>query len=171
MVERIHLLHSYIDQAKSQLTQMKKIDQNQKAKLKKYKKQNQEFDDQALHYEYLIRKYRPDLDPEKLWALHAKLEEGKETEATLTQKVLEESGMIKKDKEIKVIKTDQAVQKEERRPRQESTGIDAQREFEDEVEKKHQQEKIELMAEARSLWLENERIQRMSKSQVVEQPK
>ena len=66
MVERIHLLHSYIDQAKNQLTQMKKIDQNQKAKLKKYKKQNQEFDDQALHYEYLIRKYRPDLDPEKL---------------------------------------------------------------------------------------------------------
>ena len=59
--------------------------------------------------------------------------------------------MIKKDKEIKIIKTDQAVQKEERRPRQETTGIDAQREFEDETEKKHQQEKIELMAEARSL--------------------
>ena len=81
--------------------------------MKKYKKQNEEYDDQALHYEYLIRKYRPDLDPEKLRAVHAKIEEGKLAEDTLTSKILEESGMIKKDTEIKVIKTDQGVQKDE----------------------------------------------------------
>lgn len=70
MVSRINTLHKYIEQGKSQLTQIKKVEKTQKEKIKKQKKADRKLNEQAMHYEFLIKRFRPDLDPEKLESLH-----------------------------------------------------------------------------------------------------
>lgn len=66
MVNRINTLHKHIHQGKEQLTQIKNIEKQQKERIKKQKKIDRKLNEQAMHYEFLIRKFRPDLDPEKL---------------------------------------------------------------------------------------------------------
>lgn len=70
MVNRINTLNTYIHQGKAQLEQMKTIEQKQKDRIKKQKKVDRKLNEQAMHYEFLIRKFRPDLDPDKLNELH-----------------------------------------------------------------------------------------------------
>lgn len=70
MVNRINTLHKYIQQGREQLTEIKKIEKAQKERIKKHKRVDRKLNEQAMHYEFLIRKFRPDLDPEKLEALH-----------------------------------------------------------------------------------------------------
>lgn len=74
MVNRINSLHKYIQQGKEQLTQIQKIEKAQKERIKKQKRVDRKLNEQAMHYEFLIRKFRPDLDPEKLESLHKDLD-------------------------------------------------------------------------------------------------
>jgi hypothetical protein len=70
MVKRIGTLHSYIQNGKEQLSEIKKVEKKQKERIKKQKRVDRKLNEQAMHYEFLIRKYRPDLDPEKLEEIH-----------------------------------------------------------------------------------------------------
>ena len=70
MVNRINSLHNYIQTGKEQLKQIKKVEKSQKERLSKQKKVDRKLNEQALHYEFLIKRFRPDLDPEKLEELH-----------------------------------------------------------------------------------------------------
>lgn len=70
MVNRINTLHNYIQNGKEQLNQIKKIEKKQKERIKKQKRVDRKLNEQAMHFEFLIRKFRPDLDPQKLEELH-----------------------------------------------------------------------------------------------------
>jgi len=74
MVNRINTLNTYIQQGKEQLSQINKIEKKQKDRMKKQKKVDRKLNEQAMHYEFLIRKFRPDLDPDKLNELHQDME-------------------------------------------------------------------------------------------------
>ena len=74
IANRIKVLHNYIDQGKQQLTQIRKIENSQKDRIKKQKKTDRKLNEQAIHYEFLIKKFRPDLQPEKLEELHKDLD-------------------------------------------------------------------------------------------------
>lgn len=74
MVNRINTLNTYIHQGKQQMDQMSKIERKQKDRIKKQKRVDRKLNEQAIHYEYLIRKYRPDLNPEKLNEIHQNMD-------------------------------------------------------------------------------------------------
>jgi hypothetical protein len=73
MASRINTLHSYIKNGKEQLEKIKTVEKIQKEKIKKQKRNDRKLNEQAMHFEFLIRKFRPDLDPEKLQHLHEEL--------------------------------------------------------------------------------------------------
>lgn len=73
MANRVNTLHKYIEQGKEQLAHARKIEKAQKDRIRKQKKADKRLNEQAMHYEFLIRRFRPDLDPEKLEELHQDL--------------------------------------------------------------------------------------------------
>ena len=66
MVKKINSLHTYVETGKDQLKQIKKIEKSQKERIHKQKKVDRKLNEQAIHYEFMIKRFRPDLDPEKL---------------------------------------------------------------------------------------------------------
>lgn len=63
--------------------------------MRKLRAENRELDEQGLHYEYMVRKYRPDLDPEKLEAMREKVKT-MQPGVELNRRVLEETGLLRK---------------------------------------------------------------------------
>jgi len=73
MVNRINALHKYTKTAKEQLEQIKKVEKAQKDRIKKQKRTDRKLNEQAMHYEFMMKRFRPDLDPDKLNDLHHEL--------------------------------------------------------------------------------------------------
>lgn len=52
---------------------MKRLEMQQKVQLKKFKKADKKCNEKAVHFEFLLKKFRPDLDPSKLEQLHKEI--------------------------------------------------------------------------------------------------
>jgi len=61
MLNKLTVLQDYTQKQETQAQKLEKIHNNQKLKMRKYRKMNEKFNEQAIHFEIMINKLRPDL--------------------------------------------------------------------------------------------------------------
>ncbi|CAI2362432.1 unnamed protein product [Moneuplotes crassus] len=141
MVNRINSLHQYCQNGKEQLQQLKKIEKAQKERITKQKKIDRKLNEQALHYEFLIKRFRPDLDPEKLEELQTDISMLQSSQHTRPVPEMAQKSM--KETKEKLAKS----QKKEAKPKKPKTaevGVDSQQDFMRDIEDKLYRKQVEV---------------------------